>query len=36
MEKNKEKELEIKARLGLVKGSLIMKNIKEKEGKNNE
>lgn len=36
IEKNKEKELEIKARLGLVKGSLIMKNIKEKEGKNNE
>lgn len=36
IEKNKEKELEIKARLGLVKGSLIMKNLKEKEGKNNE
>lgn len=36
IEKNKEKEQEIKARLGLVKGSLIMKNIKEKEGKNNE
>lgn len=36
IEKNNEKELEIKARLGLVKGSLIMKNIKEKEGKNNE
>lgn len=36
IEKNKEKELEIKARLGLVKGSLIMKTIKEKEGKNNE
>lgn len=36
IEKNKEKELEIKARLGLVKSSLIMKNLKEKEGKNNE
>jgi len=36
IEKNNEKEQEIKARLGLVKGSLIMKNIKEKEGKNNE
>lgn len=36
IEKNKEKEQEIKARLGLVKSSLIMKNIKEKEGKNNE
>lgn len=36
IEKNNKKELEIKARLGLVKGSLIMKNIKEKEGKNNE